>query len=174
MKKLVIDINSALSFYTLGKYSGIGRTTRELVHALNIYEGNIDFQIKLFSQNTKNATADLLKTRFKSAHLNFPNRSAFKKPFDFLPIKELILSYDLMHIPHNMDNVATPQKTLITLHDAMFFSHPEDFLGHATARKTVPKLAQRCKGIVTCSEASKDDIVHYIQIPEEKVTIIPW
>jgi glycosyltransferase involved in cell wall biosynthesis len=174
MKRLAIDINAALSFYTLGKHSGIGRTTRELVLALNRQYDSLDFEIVLYSQNTKRATGKLLKTQFKSKHLNYPNRSAYKKLFNLFPIKEWLAKHDLIHIPHNADIVFSNSKTLITLHDAMFFSYPEEFLNHENARKTVPPLAKACKGIVTCSEASKQDIMQYMNIPAEKITVIPW
>ena len=35
-------------------------------------------------------------------------------------------------------------------------------------------MAQECKAIVTCSECSKQDIVHFLNVPESKVTSIPW
>lgn len=174
MKKLAIDINSALSYYTLGNHSGIGRTTRELVLALNRQYDTLDFKIVLYSQNTKRATGELLKTQFKSKHLNYPNRSAYKKLFNLFPIKEWLAKHDIIHIPHNADVVFSNSKALITLHDAMFFSYPEEFLNHENARKTVPPLAKACKGIVTCSEASKQDIMEYMNIPGEKITVIPW
>ncbi len=174
MKRLAIDINSALSYYTLGQHSGIGRTTRELVLALNRQYDTLGFEIVLYSQNTKRATGELLKTQFESKHLSYPNRSAYKKLFNLLPIKEWLAKHDLIHIPHNADVVFLKSKTLITLHDAMFFSYPEEFLNHENARKTLPPLAKACKGIVTCSEASKQDIMQYMNIPAEKITVIPW
>ena len=174
MKTLLIDINSVLPAYTLGRYSGIGRTTKELVMALSQNAHQLDFEIKLYSQNTKHVTAKVMNTQFKSVHLNYPNRANFNELFNVLPIKEWLYNYDLMHLPTNYGDVYNHSKTLITIHDAMFFAYPEEFLGHGNLQKIMPKMAQACKGIVTCSEASKSDIVYYMDIPEEKVTVVPW
>ena len=51
-KKLLIDVNEALSYYISGKENGIGRTTRELIQALDKV-GDQPFDIELFSQNIK-------------------------------------------------------------------------------------------------------------------------
>lgn len=70
--------------------------------------------------------------------------------------------------------MACPEKTLLTIHDAMFFSYPEDFLGHKYAREFYPKLAKSCKAIVTCSGSSKSDIINYMNILPGKISVIPW
>ncbi len=82
--------------------------------------------------------------------------------------------FDLLHVPHNFEALANPERALVTIHDAMFFSYPEDFLGHQFARENYPELAKACKGIVTCSNASKSDIVYFMGIHPDKITVIPW
>lgn len=79
-----------------------------------------------------------------------------------------------MHIPHNFEYVHRPEKCIVTIHDAMFFSYPEDFLGHGYARKHYPLLAQKSKAVITCSENSKKEIVEYMHVDENKVYVCPW
>lgn len=172
-KRLCIDINSLIPLY-LGRYGGVARTTLDLIRSLDKMKDNIPFEIILYSQNMKGIKGENFDFSFKSKHLYVPNRKEYNEILKTIPLKELFLNYDLMHIPHNYDWAVNPQKTVITLHDALFFSYPEEFLGHDYARKYYPKLAQACKGIVTCSQSSKNDIVKYMNVPEEKVTVIYW
>ena len=51
-KKLLIDVNDVVSYDIFGKENGIGRTTRELIQALDKV-GSLPFDIELFSQNIK-------------------------------------------------------------------------------------------------------------------------
>jgi glycosyltransferase involved in cell wall biosynthesis len=89
-------------------------------------------------------------------------------------VKDFLFKHDLLHVPHNFEFVSNPDKTVLTIHDALFYSYPEDFLGHSFARKNYPELARNCKGIVTCSKSSKSDIIQFMGVPEEKITVIPW
>jgi glycosyltransferase involved in cell wall biosynthesis len=63
---------------------------------------------------------------------------------------------------------------VVTIHDAMFFSYPEQFLSHAREARRVPPFARACRAIITCSECSKTDIVHHMQVDPDKVHVVPW
>lgn len=173
MKKLVIDINSIVPYYVSNKLNGIGRTTMELVQSLaEIPE--LPFEIVLYSQNMKGIGGKNLHTPFKNKHLYLPHRKSIDKIISYFPIKEYLTGYDIMHIPHNFEYVHRPEKCTVTIHDAMFFSYPENFLNHDFARNNYPKLAKKAKAIITCSENSKKEISYYMQIPEEKIFVCYW
>lgn len=40
MKRFVIDVDSVVPYFVCGKYSGIGRTTLELINALDMCDNN--------------------------------------------------------------------------------------------------------------------------------------
>ena len=172
-KKLLIDVNAVVPYYVFGKVNGIGRTTLELVQALAKIN-DIPFDIELFAQNMKGVGGKNIDTAFKSHHLYLPNRSAINKLLSHIPVREMFTGYDLMHIPSNFEYVYKPEKCIVTIHDAMFFSYPEDFLGHDFARKNYPQLAQRCKAVITCSENSKREIANYMDVKESKIFVCPW
>lgn len=173
MKRVVIDINSVLPLYSRGWISGIGRTTKELVEALDKMD-NLPFELMLYSQNTKNISGKQLGLKYQNKHIYFPHKDWANKIIKTFHIRECATHYDLLHIPHNFDWVAKPQKTLVTIHDAMFFAYPDEVFDYKYAQKVYPTLAKKCKGIITCSESSKRDIMQYMDIPEEKVSICPW
>ncbi|MDY5969778.1 MAG: glycosyltransferase family 1 protein [Bacteroidales bacterium] len=173
MRRIALDVNSVVPFFIQGWTTGIGRTTLELVQAMDQLE-NLPVEVVLFSQNMKGSGARNLGTHFKARHLFLPFRDKWNRLLSYTPTREWLTGCDLFHIPHNFDHVHHPEKTILTLHDALFFVHPEEKLNHSFAQKHYPKLARRCKHIITCSQSSKRDIMQYMDIPEEKITVIPW
>lgn len=172
-KKLLIDANPVVPYYVSGKTNGIGRTTRELIQTLDTFD-DLPFDIELFSQNMKGIGGKNLNTHFKCHHLYLPHRSGVNKVLAKTPVRELMTGYDIMHIPCNFEYVHSPERCIVTVHDAMFFSHPEDFLGHKFARENYPGFARKCKAVITCSENSKREIAEYMYVKEERIFVCPW
>ena len=173
MKRIAIDINSVLPLYSEGWISGIGRTTKELVEALDKMD-NLPFEVVLYSQNTKGISGKQLGLSFTNKHICFPHKDWANKIIKNFRVREYATRYDLLHIPHNFEWVAKPQKTVVTIHDAMYFSYPDDVFNYKYYQSLYPTLAKRCKGIITCSEASKRDIMQYMGIAEDKIFVCPW
>lgn len=173
MKKLLIDVNSIVPYYVSGKVNGIGRTTLELVTALDKIK-DIPFEISLYSQNLKGIGGRNLNTSFKTHHLYAPNRTSWNRVLNRFPLRKWMSGYDLMHIPHNFDQIRNPESCIATIHDAMFFSYPESFLGHDFAKKNYPPFARRCKSIITCSQSSKKEISEYMNVDPDNIHVIPW
>lgn len=173
MKRLLIDVNSIVPYYVSGKISGIGRTTLELIQTLN-KEKKLPFEIMLYSQNMKGIGGQNTGLTFENRHFYIPHREMYDKLIAKIPIKEWLTGYDLMHIPHNFEYVHRPEKCIVTLHDALFMKMQEKVFKHEKMRKVVPPLMHKCKHIITCSEASKNDIVETMQIEPKKISVIPW
>ena len=172
-KKVLIDINSVIPYYVTGRSNGIGRTTLELVKALNSI-GDLPVDIALFSQNMKGVGARNLQTRFKGFHLYLPHREKWNMMIARTPIREWMTGYNLMHIPHNFEHVRSPEKCIATLHDALFMKIEEKAFSHAAMRIMVPPFVRRCRRIVTCSEHSRKDIVETMSVSPESIDVIPW
>ncbi len=170
--KILIDANSAVLRRNMKFLPGIGRTTLELINALNRVDKN-GLEIGLYTQQCRLTKPFQLKT-LSNKHLPLPGNQRVKKVIMDFCFNRQFPRFDLLHVPHNFEALANPERALVTIHDAMFFSYPEDFLGHQFARENYPKLAKACKGIVTCSNASKSDIVYFMGIHPDKITVIPW
>lgn len=173
MKKLLIDVNSIVPYYVCGKINGIGRTTLELIQALSKIP-NIPFEIELYSQNMKGIGGRNTGLPFKSKHLYLPHRANIDKLLARFPVREWLMGYDLMHIPHNFEYVHRPDKCVVTLHDALFMKIQESAFDHEKMKWLVPPFMHQCRHIITCSEASKRDIVETMGIASEKITVIYW
>lgn len=172
-KRLLIDINSIVPYYVSGRLNGIGRTTLELIQALSSVP-DLPFEIVLYSQNMKGIGGRNTGLPFKNKHLYLPHREKIDRLLALFPVREWFTGYDLMHIPHNFEYVFRPDKCVVTIHDTMFFSYPESFLGHDFARENYPKFARKSKAIITCSENSKREIVKYMRVPEDKISVCYW
>jgi glycosyltransferase involved in cell wall biosynthesis len=171
-KKLLIDCDSVVYRKGMVYLSGIGRTTQELLLALKKI-GEYPFDITILTQTIRGKIPESLQS-FRHRNLPLPSGEVSEWLKKHLPLHDIINRHDLLHIPHNFNSVNNPEKVVVTIHDALYFSCQEDFLGHDYARIHYPKLAQQCKAIITCSQSSKSDIVHYMEVPPEKVTVVPW
>lgn len=173
-KKILIDANPVVPYFAQGKINGIGRTCMELIRELDKQREALPFDIELFTQNLKGVSAKHLHTGFKSRHLYLRNTESHKRLSRCLHLRELLSGYDLQHITHNYEIVTDPSKCIVTVHDAMFFSYPEAFLGAGENKKRIPPFVRQAKHIITISENSKREIIKYMDVPEEKITVIPW
>ena len=173
MKRLLIDVNSIVPYYVTGKVTGIGRTTLELIQALaKIPE--LPFEVVLYSQNMKGIGGRNTGLHFKNKHLYLPHREKVDRLLARFPVREWFTGYDLMHIPHNFEYVYRPDKCVVTLHDALFMKMQESVFEHEKMKQIVPPFMHQCKHIITCSEASKRDIVETMGVNPEKITVIYW
>ncbi len=168
-----MDVNSIVLPTGRNYLSGIGRTTLELLQAFRQMR-DLPIDLHLYSQRLPDSGIDTYNLPFRELYLPLPGGELAKKMVNKLRLKEWMCRHDLFHIPHNYDEVSNPHKTVITMHDLLCYAYPEEFLGHTFARAHYPNLARKCRAIVTCSQSSKADMVHYLNLPPEKITVIPW
>ncbi len=173
-KQICIDIDSIVPLYARGCLSGVGRTTLELVQALDKLSATLPFKITLYSQNMKGIGGRNLGLSFPNKHLYWPHRERYDKILSEIPVKEWLTGYDVMHIPHNFEYIYRPSRAIVTLHDALFMKMQENAFSHHQLRKLVPPLMHQCKAVITCSEYSKQDIVTTMGVDPEKISVIPW
>lgn len=172
MKRLLIDVNSAVPYFVKGTVNGIGRATIELVRVLSKID-NLPFEVMLYSQNIKGVGFDAT-TPFRQKHLYLRNNATWNRCLAKWPIREWLTGYDLMHIPHNFEYVHRPERCIVTIHDALFMKMDDPVFDYSVIRQRVPELARRCRHIITCSDSSKRDIMETMDIPEEKITVVYW
>ncbi len=171
--RILFDIDSVIPFFTRGHATGVGRSTFELVKALNeLQDTSVD--IVLYSQNVKGIGVRNLHYAFKSLHIYLPRRKWISRIINFFHIKRLLSGYDLMHVPHNTDDSETIGRTIYTIHDLIVYRYPEMWGLTDKERSEHKFIADNCKAIVTCSEASKEDIRKFWNCSPEKITAIPW
>ena len=67
-----------------------------------------------------------------------------------------------------------PCKSVLTIHDILFESHPEFFpeVHRRLLKFFIPFSAKRADRIISVSEFTKKQIMKYYRVPEEKITVI--
>ena len=82
---------------------------------------------------------------------------------------------DVVLSPANIGPVATRCPAVVIIHDVIPFRRPEMFTApERLAMKTLFRLSARCSdAILTVSESSKTDIVNILDVPADKVHVIP-
>jgi len=173
-KKILIDANPVVSYYAMGRINGIGRTCMELILQLDKMRDELPFDIELYTQNIRGVSAKRLGTGFRTRHAYLRNTESMRQLVRKGHLRELMSGYDLQHITHNYESVTDPPRCIVTIHDAMFFSYPENFLGAELNRKVIPPFARAAAHIITISENSKREIMEYMDVPSEKISVIPW
>ena len=92
-----------------------------------------------------------------------------------LKLERLIGQHDLIHGPFDRVPDSHSSARVLTIHDLAFLRAAEGL--HTSWVKelteTVPPSARRATRIITASEFSKSDIVEWLRIPAEKVSVVP-
>ena len=81
----------------------------------------------------------------------------------------------LFHAPHYVLPPLTPCRSVVTIHDCIHLRFPQYLphrMGYAYARASLWYSTHRSGRVLTVSEASKRDILHYFRVPPEKIAVI--
>src|SRR4029453_16992504 len=82
---------------------------------------------------------------------------------------------DVYHSPHYVLPPAITCRSVVTIHDTIHLTFPQylpNRLAYAYARASMWAAAHRSDRILTVSEASKRDILHFFNVPPEKVVVV--
>lgn len=90
-----------------------------------------------------------------------------------LPLAARRAGSKLFHTQYNLSPLAKGGVT--TIHDVSFFVGPEWFRhrDRVILQRFIPASARRAKRVITVSETSKSEIVRFLKIPSEKVSVTP-
>jgi glycosyltransferase involved in cell wall biosynthesis len=167
MKKITFDASTLLPGR---KMDGIGRTALGLIDQFASMD--LPFELSLFSQRMRGER--ITNYSFEKCHLPLPRLDFISAITKTIPVIETMCRADLYHIPHNYAPFHQLDKTVVTIHDTLFFAYPEVHLGTDNLTKSLPSFAQKCRGVITCSEHSKKDIAQYMGVDPEKIFVTHW
>ncbi len=92
-----------------------------------------------------------------------------------LPLAARRAGADLFHAPHYVLPPLVPGRTVVTIHDCIHLRFPQYLPNRAAwlyAHMMIRVAARRATRILTVSEASKRDILHYTGVRPEKVVVV--
>ena len=82
---------------------------------------------------------------------------------------------DVYHAPHYVLPAGVRCRSVVTIHDCIHLMFPQylpNKAAYAYARASMWAAARRSSCILTVSEASKRDILHFFDVPPEKIVVV--
>lgn len=83
---------------------------------------------------------------------------------------------DLVHAPATLGPRRTRMPTVVTMHDMLYWSHPELMstpLYTAPVKWMEKQVAANAARIITISPTSQEEIAKYLRVPTERIDVIP-
>ncbi|MEW8956356.1 glycosyltransferase family 4 protein [Clostridium sp.] len=167
--KIGIDGRAAVWY----RGTGIGTYTYELLKTLNDIDDINNYMI--FSPKDSNISLNL-KNNFENISGDTILKESFWDSVD-IPNNLLEKSLDLYHIPQNGIGIDEKMNCplIITLHDIIPLKLPNT-VGEKYLRlfnEKMPKIIEKCQGIITVSQFSKKDISSHFNFPQDKIFVTP-
>ncbi len=161
-----IGIDARLVFYNR---AGIGQYILRLIEALASLRPNGDKFFLL--QSRKDKSTIINSNGFIRKSLWTPSHNRFEQPALRFEISRLKL--DLLHSPDFIPPLKRNCKSVITIHDLAFLLYPH-FLTKESARYygQIDQAWRKTDHIIAVSEATKQDSIKLLGVPEEKITVI--
>jgi glycosyltransferase involved in cell wall biosynthesis len=170
--RIGIDASSILPART-----GIGNYTLNLLKSLIRLDDVNEYIIFMNSFSRPSPDLPFLKkdnVQIKRYHLVGPLLHQAWRFLHFPPIDFFTGKVDIFHAPAG---IITPQwkgKRILTVHDLYFMKRPEDtdLMGGKYMRCTLPGNIKNIDSIIAVSHSTKADIIKYLKVPSEKVTVV--
>jgi glycosyltransferase involved in cell wall biosynthesis len=137
-------------------------TARYLTHLIEGLEHEPEVEVSRLSWSADGRAAKVARDLFW-----YPNR---------LPRAAKKDAVDVLHCPTMRAPLRSKLPLVVTIHDAAVLRHPEAFNGWTRrySARTLPRVARAASAIFVGSTFSRDEVVDLLQVPEEKVRVIPY
>jgi glycosyltransferase involved in cell wall biosynthesis len=161
-----IGIDARLVYYNR---AGIGEYIVQLAQALTQIETGNDRFVLL--QSRKDKSAIVKSEKFGRKSLWTPSHNRFEQQALSFEISRLKM--DLLHSPDFIPPFRRNCKSVITIHDLAFLLYPH-FLTKESARYygQIDQAWRKTDHIIAVSEATKQDSIRMLGVPEKKITVI--
>jgi glycosyltransferase involved in cell wall biosynthesis len=150
---------------------GIGTYVRNLINELARQDDDAEYVLLCPASDADALSA--LGPRFRPHVVragNYSAREQWAVPWSLARTR-----VDLFHAPHYVVSPFTPCPFVVTIHDCIHLRFPQYLPSRAAltyARRIMRSAARRAARVLTVSQASKDDILHYLDVPGDKVEVI--
>ncbi|MCA9472006.1 MAG: glycosyltransferase family 4 protein [Nitrospirales bacterium] len=149
---------------------GLGRYTKNLIAALGRVDRRHDYEILMPVETTAFFAYENFRYRF----CQFP---ILKRRFWEQVATWLVGPYDLLHFPYDSCVVRKRGKFVVTIHDVkpLLFPHSSNHMSMSKLfkRMFMPRPFEIIDHVITVSKSSQADIVRRLEVPQERVTVIP-
>lgn len=131
--------------------------------------------VKHIERQTKHELLSLYPSREKQSRLGLRTPQRFLWDQFIFPFHAWRAKVDLIHQTAFSVPIFFPGKRVVTVHDLIpiYFGKDISFISRLFLGKWVPFTFRFADHLIAISEATKNDLVATLNIPEEKITVIP-
>ena len=169
-RRVLVD----LLFFT-GKKGGMESYVREVYSRLSPDDPELEF-VGFASRELSAAGAPWFPGRLVDSGISGEDRIAWARG-ELLSVSRAArrLDADVVHCPANFGPLRSSVPIVLTIHDLLAFRHPEYVPGAYSRilRFMIRAAARAARRILTVSTASRDDIVEFLGVPRERITVTP-
>lgn len=172
---------------------GVGKSIGIYNVALNLSRQLIEYKKSCNNVSIENAELIILGNKYNKDDFNIDG-VRFIEITNYNPLNKLHCLYwelfavssvvkklgaDRVLFPRGFSALTHPVKDFIIIHDLIPFFYNENYPGvfnrfeNAYIMKRLQASAETCNNIITISQSSKNDILKYCRIDEEKIKVIP-
>ena len=162
--KIAIDARKLHDF-------GIGTYIRNLLRHLSRIDRENEYV--LLCHQSDMAVAGTLGENFRTVLEPAANYSVSEQ--FHIPLVLMREKPDVFHAPHYVLPVAVRSRSVVTIHDCIHLMFPQylpNRAAYAYARGAMWSAARKSDRILTVSEASKRDILHFFNVPPDKIVVV--
>ena len=169
-----IVINAVLAFE---KPRGVGRYLNELLPALAEIDKSNQYFIYYGKWMKAYDFLNVQQENFTFIELNISNNQIFRNLYlaYILPLKCKKYRPDIYFLPDTQATFVKPCKIISTIHDIMEFDFPRKYskMQGRLRRMVVRRQCKISDQIMTVSKFSKAEIIRYLKVQEDKVSVVP-
>ena len=163
--------------FLIAKQTGVQRVANNLLRSLVAIDRDNEYIIFTGEVELSNSDWDYSNVRVVSSPIwegnNFRNHW-----WEQFTLPRLAKSYkvDILHSPANMAPLFYGGASIVHIHDLCFVVNPQwySYLFHSVYNLLIPRLAKRATRVITNSNNSRNDLLHYCRIDANKVNLIYW
>lgn len=163
-----------LLFYT-GKKGGMESYVREIYSRLPADDPDLEF-LGYASRELAAAGAPWFPGRLVDSGISGENRVAWAAG-ELVAVGRAArrLGAALVHCPANFGPAFSSVPVVLTVQDLLAFRHPEYVPGpySVVVRGMIRLAARTARRVLTISAASRDDIVSFLAVPQDRIDVVP-
>jgi glycosyltransferase involved in cell wall biosynthesis len=140
--------------------------------------GFIGHQITFYmSKGERFVLEPYLDASMHVVEIPFTSKTSFHKVFGeqvMMPFYEIASPCDVFYFPGNFVTLLAAKPTVVAIRSMLYYHYPEaiDGLRRMIRRTLTPPSAKLSRRIIAPSEDIKNDIVNFVKIPREKISVI--
>jgi glycosyltransferase involved in cell wall biosynthesis/SAM-dependent methyltransferase len=169
--KIAIDISMAL-----GQSAGVGTYTRGLIDGLATVDPENEYVLFSYLEIPEPSWLDFLQQPNISYRQVKVDGGHWEQQWYLaeLPPKEVLKDADILHSPFFNAPRDHPAGLVVTIHDISFLLHPQF---HTEGNRLhclngTLKAALYADRIIAVSHQSKQDLMHYFSVPEDRIRVV--